>query len=159
MRLSMGLLCTLLVIQFFFLRESSRIYLSSIDRLEGEPVILNLPLYAVNPLHVSDKSESPATGPFKALRESRSIVIKTIRPVSSDQIFVIVNGEMIGDFAKGDRKFTVFNGDYIEIDASNYQGQAQFVFNVPDSGLTFPIDGLVIDADRTIVPVGRVKFK
>ncbi|MCX7779833.1 MAG: hypothetical protein N2491_02815 [Negativicutes bacterium] len=160
LKLAALLLSVLMIIQLLFIKDTTRHYVSRIDKLEGETVARNSPLYAVQPLTVSEKSEAMAVSPLKSLRESRVIVLRLIRPQTSPYIYATVNGQSVGDFARGDLKFAIYDGDYIEIDANYFDGQAQLIVSVPNSELVAPMDGLVIDVqDRRSVPIGRVKFK
>lgn len=150
---------TLLVIcQFFLLKDSLRPYLSKVDQLEGENIAFNLPAYAGEPLKVSDKTETAIT-PFRTLRESKIIVIKAVSPSSSQMAYVRINGNVAGNFEKGELKITVYNGDYLEIDSTELQEPADFIVKVPNSGLIFPEDGAIVQTNQHLATIGLVKFK
>lgn len=157
-RLAVGLLSVLVIVQFFFLKDSTRPYFSYIDRLEGENISIQMPLYSVKPLYISEMSETAAS-PLKSLRESKVVVVRMINPRSAGQVTLTVNGQVAGDFSSGDVKATVFNGDYMEIDASAFPYPAQFVIHIPNEGVAYPEDGMVVDAAESTIPVGKVKFK
>lgn len=157
--LTLIFLCVLVFVQILFLSKTTRLYLSYTDRLEGESVSINLPLYQVKTLVIDDSSRSVASAPLKSLRESKTMIIRIINPRSSQQIFVTVNGQTAGDFGTGKVKLTVFNGDYIEIDASAFADTAHFIIDIPSAGLLFPEDGMSMEATRTSIPIGKVKFK
>lgn len=157
-RLAFVFLCVLIGVQFFFLKDSTRSYLSYIDRLEGESVSIQLPLYSVKPLYISETSKT-AVNPLKSLRESKMVIVRIINPRTVENIFLTVNGQYMGDFAAGDLKIAVFNGDYLEIDASAFPHPAQFVIHVPNAGLIYPEDGMMVEVKGTTVAIGKVRFK
>lgn len=151
-------LTLLIICQFFLLKDSVRLYLSKVDQLEGENIAFNLPAYAGEPLQVSDKTET-AISPFRTLRESKIIVIKPASPTSLPTVYVRINGNISGSFEKGELKIAVYNGDYLEIDATELQDPAVFILKVPSSGLRFPEDGALIQTNKDLTAVGIVKFK
>lgn len=156
-RLAVGCLFLLILSQALMLKEGPRLLLSRVDRYEGETISGQIPLYAAGPLTVAEKSV--ATNRIRSLRESKVLVIRMLKPTKGDGAFVIVNGERVGDFRRGDVKVTVYEGDYVEIDVSEINEQARFVVNAPSSDLVSPIDGIVLEGARTYLPVGKVKFK
>jgi hypothetical protein len=151
-------LMLLSICQFVLLKDSFRFYLSKVDQIEGESIGFNLPAYSGEPLKVSNKTETAIT-PFRTLRESKILIIKMIAPSSSQAVYARMNGNIIGDFAKGELKLTVFNGDYLEIDAAQLQQPAKFILNVPNSGLAFPEDGTIVQTNKDLVSIGIIKFK
>lgn len=157
-RLALVLLSMLVIVQFFFLKDSTRVYFSYIDRLEGENVNIQMPLYSVKPLYISEMSEAAAS-PLKSLRESKIVVIRMINPRSTGKIMLTINGQVAGDFTAGDLKIAVFNGDYIEIDASAFPYPAQFIIHIPNTGFVYPEDGMMVEVTGSIIPIGKVKFK
>lgn len=157
-RAAIAFLFVLVVVQFFFLKDTTRSYLSYIDRLEGESVSIQMPLYSIKPLYISETSQA-AANPLKTLRESKVIIVRMVTPRSSQSVFLTVNGQTAGDFGSGDLKVTVFNGDYLEIDASAFSETAQFVTHIPNAGVAYPEDGMLIEAKGATVTIGKVKFK
>lgn len=133
-----------------------RPYLSRVDQFEGTQILFQLPLYAAKPLQISDTAEA---GRLESLRNSKVIIIRMISPANNHQVFVTVNGKVIDDFRKGSMKLTVYDGDYVEIDARRQSAAVQFVVNVPGASLLAPPDGLALEGGGAMLPVGRVKFK
>ena len=156
-RLAVVCLFLLVMVQALMLKEGPRLLLSRVDRYEGETISGQIPLYAADPLMVAEKSV--VTNRIRSLRESKVLVIRMLKPATVDGAFVVVNGERVGDFRRGDVKVTVYEGDYVEIDVSEVNEQVRFVVNVPSSDLISPIDGIVLEGVRTYLPVGKVKFK
>ncbi len=157
LHLSIFCFSLLLVSQVLLFKEGTRIYLSKVDKLEGEHISLETPFYAGTPVNISDNTV--VTNHLQALRPSKVIIIRMIKPAGSQYIFVTVNGQMIGDFRHGDIKLTVYDGDYVEIDATLVTESAQFVIHVPGTGLISPVDGLVLECNGTVASVGKIKFK
>ena len=147
----------LVLSQAILFREEARPYLSRVDRLEGEKVILDFTQYATSPLAISERSVVSKRAPV--MRDSRIIIIRMIQPTADWRIFATISGEQAGDFSRGEVKLTVYDGDYVEIDCSALKNQASFVVNVPGNGLASPLDGLVIETQGSIAAVGKIKFK
>lgn len=152
------LLLVLVAAQTLMLKKLPRQYMSRVDKMEGEQISFDLPLYAsTNHLTIADRSVVSKRLP--SIREGRIIVIRQIKPASSTRAFITVNGELAADFRKGDVKLTVYDGDYVEIDASMLSEASQFIVNVPGAGLASPADGLVVECLGSITSVGKIKFR
>lgn len=152
-----GGLSVLVLSQAILFREEARPYLSRVDRLEGERVILDFTQYANSPLTISERSVVSKSAPV--IRDSRVIIIRMIQPTADRRVFATISGEQAGDFSRGEVKLTVYDGDYVEIDCSALNSQARFVVNIPGSRLVSPLDGLVIENQGSIAAVGKIKFK
>lgn len=154
-----AMVCVILLIisQILLLKDGPRRLLSRVDQMEGESISFQMPRYAAMPLNVQDKTV--VTNPIKSLREGKSLVIRMIKPEQHSGIFVTINGEKSGDFGRGDVKVTVYDGDYVEIDTTGLADRARFVVNVPSGGLSWPLDGLVIEGSGTNLTIGKIKFK
>jgi len=150
-------IAVLIVVQFFFLNDKTRRFFSYIDRLEGENVSSNMPLYPFKPLAISHSSDTPALQSLR--RESKVITVRMIQPRQSEIVSITINGQISGDFRTGDTKITVYNGDYLEIDASKLFEKAQFVVSVSNPGIMYPEDGAVFETVQSVVSIGKVKFK
>jgi len=157
LNLAVFFLALLLITQAFLFKDSIRPYLSIVDRYEGEQISFEIPLYAAAPLKISDTGE--VSSRLQSLRHSKVVIIRMIQPANHSNIFVTVNGKVVDDFRKGEVKLTVYDGDYVEIDAVSHQEAAQFIINVPNSSLISPIDGLVLEGAGSLIPVGKIKFK
>lgn len=156
-RLALGCLAVLVAAQVLLYAETPRRYLSRVDRLEGEPVTWQTPLVAEAPLVISEGS--PVAGPFSRLRPGRTVVIRMVRPPAHPEVFVSVNGARAGDFAGGEARLTVYDGDYVEIDAGRLAAPGRFVVDVAGGGLESPTDGMVVEGRGAGLAVGKVKFK
>lgn len=130
--------------------------MSRVDKLEGENISLQEPIYANSQLN---QSTTWMAGQFKSLRETKAINIRMIKPTGNSQIYAIVNGKVVDDFRKGSVRLAVYDGDYVEIDTTSYQGTSQFVVNVLGSKVASPMDGLLLDGNSNIVSIGKIKFK
>ncbi|MEG6585688.1 DUF5359 family protein [Dendrosporobacter sp. 1207_IL3150] len=148
-------ICLLVISQCILSFDNMRPYMSRVDKYEGEQIYFHMPQYASKPLQISDTVE---TSRLQSLRNSKVLILRMVTPPKDGNIFVTVNGKVIDDFRKGEVKLTVYDGDYVEIDASAYKENAQFIVNVPSSSLISPIDGLVLEGTG-IISAGKVKFK
>ena len=155
-KLSVFFIGLLVLTQALLFGDAVRPYLSRVDKFEGTQISFQLPLYAAKPLQINDAAEA---GRLQPRRSGKIIVIRMIQPLNNHQIYAIVNGKVIDDFRKGVLQLTVYDGDYVEIDASRQTTPAQFVVNVPGGSLITPLDGLALEGCGTIVQVGKVKFK
>ena len=143
LRTAVGCLTLLLVGQTLLMLDMPRRYLSRVDRLEGEAVSFHTPIVAEKPLTITENT--PVASPFALLRERRALVVRMIQPKPDSAIYITVNGQRAGDFRRGDVRIVVYEGDYVEIDASASSQVANFVVNVPGGGLQYPEDGLVLE--------------
>lgn len=157
LRVSIFCFGLLLISQTLLVKEGTRIYLSKVDKLEGEHISLDGPFYAGMPLTITDNTV--VTNRLQSLRPSKVIIIRMIKPAGSQYIYATVNGQVMGDFRHGDIKLTVYDGDYVEIDATLLKESAQFVIHVPGTELISPVDGLVLESNGTVASVGKIKFR
>ncbi len=156
-RLAVFCAAALLVVQLLLYQDVPRSYLSRVDRLEGDSVTWQTPLVAGTPLVISEGS--PVANRFTLLRDSRKVVIRIVQPAAAANVYVVLNGERAGDFAAGEAAVTVYDGDYLEIDAGQLATAGRFVVAVPDGGLASPLHGAIVEGGGGVVPVGKVKFK
>lgn len=157
LRLAAACVIALVAVQVVLYHDAPRRYLSRVDKLEGDPVTWQTPLVAEAPLVISEGS--PVASRIHLLRENRPIVIRIVQPSAAAEVYPVINGERAGDFRTGEAALTVYDGDYLEIDASRLSVAGRFVVSVPDGGLETPFDGLVIEGRGAAVPIGKVKFK
>lgn len=157
LRIALLCLIALLTGQILLILDTPRRYLSRVDRLEGEAVTFQMPMVAEKPLTITENA--PVASPLTLLRERRAIVIRMIKPNPDPTIYITVNGQRAGDFRRSEVKLVVYEGDYIEIDASASQTIATFIVNVPSGGLVYPEDGFVLEGKEGPIAVGKVKFK
>lgn len=156
-RLAAACVIALVAVQVLIYHDTPRRYLSLVDKLEGEPVTWQTPLVAEAPLIISEGSAVASR--IQMLRENRLVVIRIVQPAAAADVYPIVNGERVGDFKSGEVAVTVFDGDYLEIDASRLPTAGRFVVAVPGGGLVSPLDGLLVEGRGAAVPIGKVKFK
>ena len=147
----------MLISQMLLLKEGTRLYLSKVDKMEGEDLTVPIPLYADTPLQITEET-TVLKNYQNLLRSSKVIVIKMLKPSNNPQAFVLINGKKAADLSKGDGKLTVYDGDYVEIDATALNQPAQFIVKVPGQGLLSPQNGLVLEGSKTMIAVGKIKF-
>lgn len=156
-KLAVAFVIALVIAQMAHINDKARLYISKVDRIEGNNITLDANHQAESPLQIKE-TESPA-GYFQSMRESRVLNLRLIKPSKSQDIRVILNGKVVDDFRKGSVRIVVYEGDYIEVDASEYQGLVQAIVNVIGDKLAMPIDGLLVEGNNMIIPIGKVKFK
>lgn len=156
-RLAATCVAVLLLAQVLLYHDTPRRYLSRVDKLEGEAVTWQTPLVASAPLVISEGS--PVANRHHILRDSRNVVVRMISPVGAADVYAVVNGERVGSFGGGEVVVTVYDGDYLEIDASRLPSAGRFVVAVPDGDLVSPPNGVIVEGRGATLPVGKVKFK
>jgi hypothetical protein len=157
-RLILIFVIALFISQVLLFKDGTRIYLSKVDRMEGEKITAAMPLYADTPLKITE--ETPVVKGYQnLLRKSKVIFIHMVNPIEKPNIFMVVNGKRSDGFSKGNCKITVYDGDYVEIDATTLEQPVQFIINVPDNDLLSPADGLVVEGSKSILSIGKIKFK
>jgi hypothetical protein len=156
-RLAVFCAAALLVVQVLLYQDMPRSYLSRVDRLEGDPVTWQTPLVARAPLIISEGA--PVANRFTLLRDNRKVVIRMVQPPAAADVHAVLNGERVGDFGSGEVVVTVYDGDYLEIDAGRLATVGRFVVDVPDGGLASPLHGAIVESGGGMVPIGKVKFK
>lgn len=142
-KLAVGCIAMLMIVQFFFLPDGFPKYLSKVDRLEGESVT----------------SDRTVVDNLPIIRKKRMITIRLIRPAANRDVVVIVNGKNAGNFELGRVSLDVYEGDYVEIDAREIKEPAQFVVDVPNTEFVSPINGLVLETRGSIATVGKIIFR
>lgn len=157
-RLAAVCVAVLLLAQALLYNDAPRRYLSRVDRLEGDAVTWQTPLVASPPLVISEGS--PVANRRHLLRDSREIVVRMVSPAAAAaDVYVVVNGERAGNFGSGEVTVTVYDGDYLEIDAGRLPSAGRFVVAVPGGGLDSPPNGVIVEGRGSALPVGKVKFK
>lgn len=150
-------LSLLLVSQIILLFQAGRVQLSRIDQLEGEQLSLDIPPGYNEPIKIIDSQN--VTNPLQLFRNSQVIIIRMITPVNHHGVFAAINGKKAEDFYKGEVQLHVYDGDYVEINATALQQPSQYIVNVPGSKVVSPLNGLIVESRGTITAVGKVKFK
>ncbi|MDF2572438.1 MAG: hypothetical protein K0R55_4042 [Sporomusa sp.] len=163
-KLSTAAVILLLVVQTLLLNGEARKYLSLVDKLEGEQITSLSTMYAAdipwsNPNNAMNAVNKVVAKSIRTLRPSKNIIIRMINPPASIDANVTVNGETVGHFGKGKVELTIYDGDYIEINAVNVNMPAQFIIDTGHSDMAFPIDGIMLESKNNIIVVGKVIFK
>lgn len=143
----------LFITQAVLFRDDTRIYFSQVDYLEGQPISVEEKAANHNLVMVENVVSSK-----QVLRKNKEITIRMIKPVRSKDVFVTVNGQKAGDFTNGYITFSVYSGDYIEIDATNLTEDGQYVVNTADADQLKNINGLFLESKQNIITLGKIKF-
>ena len=154
---AIGSVVLLAAVQTATFHSEIRLYLSQVDRLEGETINHDLAHYTASPSGVVERTVVTAKVPV--FRQSRTIIIRMIQPKAGSNIYVMINGEKAADFGRGDVHLTVFDGDYVEIDCSAADQAARFAVRVPAGGLVLPVDGLLVDQEGSVASIRKIKFR
>lgn len=153
---SIGCVGLLVIVQILLLGSQTRSYLSLVDRLEGERIT------HATPADLQDKSlfyDNPVFNHW-TVRSSAVLTINWVNPWGKDAVFVTINGQNEGYFNRdGKMECKVYEGDYVEIDASHLDRNGQFVIHVSGDKVYFPVDGLVLEGKGTVLTIGKIKFK
>ncbi|HWR45263.1 hypothetical protein [Sporomusa sp.] len=163
-RLATAAVVLLLVVQTLLLSADARKYLSLVDKLEGEQITSPATMYAAdvpwpNPNKEMSAVNKVVTKSIRTLRPSQNVTIRMINPPASDDAVVTVNGETGGHFGKGKVDLTIYDGDYIEIDAVNVKIPAQFIIDTHHGDMIYPVDGIMLESKNNMIVVGKVVFK
>lgn len=140
----------LIISQGLLFITPTRIYVSRVDQLEGDNTM-------VIPPQTKPISERVVQN-LGILRRSEELRICMIKPAANEQVVITVNGEVITKFNHPENVLTVYEGDYIEIDATALKESAKFVIRIDGKKLDYPINGLLFETNGNIAVVGKVKF-
>lgn len=154
----------LLITQIFLLNGESRKYLSLVDKLEGEQITAPATMYAADvpwpdPNNTMNAVNKVVAKSMRTLKSGKEITIRMINPPADINAIVTVNGENVGDFGKGKVEITIYDGDYIELDAVRVKKPAQFIIDTHKNDMVFPIDGILLENKSNLIVVGKVVFK
>lgn len=163
-KLATAAVVLLLVVQVLLVHGEARKYLSLVDKLEGEQITSPATMYAADvPLPNVDRTMNTVNKvvakSMRTLRPGKKITIRMINPPAGVDAIVTVNGETVGNFGKGEVELTVYEGDYIEIDAVRIKKTAQFIIDTHKNDLVYPVDGILLENQSNLVVVGKVIFK
>lgn len=157
-------LAVLLVSQCFLFNSYTRIYLSRVDRLEGEPISdVNIASSYADRLesdNVFSKVNQLVNKTSISFRKKEEITVRMIVPRQSEKVFIVINGQRIENMAEGSVTFNVYDGDYVEIDASGIDEMCQFVLDISDdSKYLKDFEGLIIKGQEDFLPIGKIKLE
>lgn len=151
-RLALFAVGLLFIVQAFLFADATRHLFSITDRLEGEQIALHRP--AAGKENVSQLVMEP----LQKLRNGKQLTISVMSEEKTPPVAVCINGRTVDDFRQGMVNITVYDNDYLEIDASAWQPAARFRIG-SEAGVVLPLDGVVIETKGDIAAVGRVKLK
>ncbi len=149
----------LVSMQIIMLHAGLRHLFSQIDHVEGQPLFARQADDGTPSWYTAIESRLTAASLLTNRRKSKSVILRMIKPKSSDKAWVTVNGERVADFRYGETSVMVYEGDYLEIDCDGLNLPTQFVVKVPQQDLETPSDGSVLDGTASVIRVGKVKFK
>lgn len=153
----------LVLVQALLVNGETRKYLSLVDKLEGEQLPAPTARYAADisrliPNNAETAVDKVIARSKQVLRSGQDITIRMITPSASMDCLVTINGEIAGNFSRGKLELTVYDGDYLEIDATRLAKPAQFIIDTRKSSLLSPVDGLMLQSHSSIIAVGKIMF-
>lgn len=150
-RLAVLSLIALCIVQAVLFMEGTRQYISRTDRIEGEQLVSGLDL---------PKRDLTQTvlEPLKKLRNSEPITISVLSAEKSPNIVLLVNGKSVGNLKNGPIRLTVYENDYLEIDASRWPHPARIQLSA-EKDIVLPMNGVVIETYGDTAAIGKVKLK
>jgi hypothetical protein len=163
-KLSAAAVILLLVCQVLLINSVARKYMSLADRLEGEQITSPATMYAAdvplpNPAETMSTVNRVFARSMRTLRPGKDVTIRMINPPADTDAVMTVNGKNVGNFARGKVDITLYDGDYIEIDATKIKTPAQFIIDTHKNEMVFPIDGILLEGQNNLIVVGKVIFK
>ena len=154
LRLLFIALTLLISSQLLLFMTPTRMYISRVDRLEGENTFNEVP-----PKTETTALEKTVINNFGALRRSEQLTVRMIKPNHNKKAGITVNGKLAAVFNDGECNLAVYDGDYIEIDGTHLQEAAKFVVRVSDNKLKYPVNGLLFETNGNITAIGKVQFR
>lgn len=151
LRLVLSAVGLLFVVQAFLFADETRHLFSLADRLEGEQIALHRP-------DTGKELSQLVMEPLQKLRNGKQLTISVLSEAKTPSVAVCINGKSVGDFRKGRVSITVYDNDYLEIDASAWQPAARFRID-SEAGVVLPINGVIVETKGDIAAIGRVKLK
>ena len=143
-------LLLLLVSQTIMLKEEWRPYLSRVDRLEGQDL-------SVVPQDREEMNVQPAVY-SNFVCQGQTMTIRMI-PANIQGVKLFINGKEETVFHDSDIKVSVYEGDYVEIDATKARDKVKFIVHVSSQKVVCPPDGLLLEGNGQVLTLGQVKFK
>lgn len=151
-RLVIAFLCGLVVAQAVLFMDGTRQYISKTDKLEGEQLALHR-LGGVN-----EAAVRPVLEPLQKLRKGKSVSFRVVSAEKYPDVAVRVNGQPAGNFRDGPVRLTVYEQDYLEIDASGWRQPVRLRVET-DPAVLLPINGVEFATAGEMLAVGKVKLK
>jgi hypothetical protein len=151
-KLVVAFLCGLIVAQVVLFMDGTRQYISKTDKLEGEQLALHRPGAA--------KADAARTvlEPLHKLRKGKTLSFSVVSKEKRPSIVVRVNNQVAGNFRDGTVRLTVYEQDYLEIDASGWREPVRLRVEA-DPGILLPISGVEFETIGDTLAVGQVKLK
>ena len=153
-RLLVVVLTLLIISQLFLFMTPTRMYISRVDRLEGENTI-----HEIAPKNEVTTLEKTVIYNLGTLRRSEQLTVRMINSTHYKKIGITVNGKLAAVFNDGECNITVYDGDYIEIDGTQLPEAAKFVVRVSGNKLKYPVNGLMFETNGNIAVIGKVQFR
>lgn len=138
--------------QCFLFYDQTRNYLSQVDKIEGERIVLEAPLAGKDtPIVIT------ATHPQRE-EDKTGIFTIYMQDFASQQVFVMINGQKTGNFKTGELRITASEGDLIQIDATQVKETIQYTVDLSKTKVRFTEDHTFFASEGNIISLGKVKF-
>jgi hypothetical protein len=132
--------------------DGTRHYLSKTDMLEGEQLALHRPGAA------KEDTARTVLEPLQKLRKGKTLSLTIVSKEKRPDIAMRVNNQVIGNFREGAVHLTVYEQDYLEIDARKWQEPVRFRLET-DAGILLPLSGVEFETFGDSLALGQVKLK
>ena len=130
------LLFSMLLSQFFLVREETRTSFTNIENYEGKAIE-----------HLA------------AAMQYGEIELSMVDARPSSKVKILVNGEAVSDFREGTVKLPVLENSLIEIDGSGYNGSFTVLFNAASDNINTSDINPKLLVNKNIEILGRILFK
>lgn len=151
-KLVIAAVCCLLVVQVILFIDGTRQYISHIDQLEGEQIVRNPRTKA------PEDTVRAVLEPLQKLRKGKTVSLKVISGEKRPNIFVRVNNQVAGNFQSGPVVLSVYEQDYLEIDARQWPEPVRLRLET-EPGILLPLGGVELTIEGDTLPIGQVKLK
>lgn len=148
-KISLYCIVGLLLTQLFLLHDQTRIYLSQVDKLEGNKLAMdthNNPSVVITAINQTTR------------KEHKTLLIRMCDSRYSNQVFVLVNGKIAGDLGLGELEIRIQEGDDLQLDATLLKEPVQYIVDQPDATIQYPPNHSLFASSGNIVSIGKVKF-
>lgn len=151
-KLVIAALCCLLVSQIILFIDGTRQYISHIDQLEGEQVVR----------HPRDKATEDTVRavlePLQKLRKGKTLSLTVISDNRRPNLLVRVNNQIAGNFLDGPVVLSVYEQDYLEIDARQWSEPVRLRLKT-EPGILLPLGDVELMIHGDTLAIGRVRLK
>ena len=153
-RLIVASLCALILVQTVLFMDGTRQLISKTDKLEGEQIAGQ----RRKPVKEEEARARVVIEPLQKLKKGRNLSISVLSMHKHPNVLVLINSHPAGNFQDGSVRLTVYENDYLEIDARHWQEAVRFRIE-GEADILLPLLGAEFESQGGILAIGRVKLK